>query len=274
MRNELPAPYRSPWNRLAGDLQAVGADIALRLRRLWRLNREGQLPHPRGWPESLSSLFWPLLLVGVLSLLALLGSVLWRGSEPTADGTATGPGSTVTAVPDASEPRQVDPEVAGRIDLPATVPEPTSPLTPSIADREAEEPTAVAPEPIRPAAPEPTASTGAATRAQTQAKAQSPLAVPPSAPVPPVGSSLCPEPLEPDAVSLSDRRGLIEAVCFSDASQALLLQLRARPQAEEAEAWLNSAREQGIDGLELRLVDGRLIGRQALIGDGMILGNL
>ena len=47
----LPAPYRSPWSVLAGDLVAVGADIGLRCRELWRRNRHGELPCPRFWPD-------------------------------------------------------------------------------------------------------------------------------------------------------------------------------------------------------------------------------
>ena len=85
----LPAPYRSPWSLLAGDLVAVGADLALRWRELWRRNREGQLPCPRFWPASLAASFWPLVLVLAL---ALLGAGLWLAVRPGALPEAVPPG--------------------------------------------------------------------------------------------------------------------------------------------------------------------------------------
>ena len=63
-----PAPYQEPWGRLAGDLRAVVASSGLKLRELWRRNREGDLSVPGFWPASLASLFWPLLLALGLAL--------------------------------------------------------------------------------------------------------------------------------------------------------------------------------------------------------------
>ena len=69
-----PAPYEEPWGRLAGDLRAVVASSGLKLRELWRRNREGDLSVPGFWPVSLASLFWPLLLA--LGLALVLGLIL------------------------------------------------------------------------------------------------------------------------------------------------------------------------------------------------------
>ena len=78
----LPVPWSSPWKQLrqdlARDLPAVGSASLLRLRELWRRNREGDLSVPAFWPQALSAWFWPLLLalaLSVLSLPLLLGQI-------------------------------------------------------------------------------------------------------------------------------------------------------------------------------------------------------
>jgi hypothetical protein len=68
----LPAPYQDPFSRLAEDLRAVVASLGLRLRELWRRNRQGDLARPRFWPRDLAPLYWPLLLSCGLLLLVLL----------------------------------------------------------------------------------------------------------------------------------------------------------------------------------------------------------
>ena len=85
---DLPAPYRSPWLALGGDLVAVAADLRLRCRELWRRNRSGELPYPKAWPRSLAASFWPFVLVGSV---ALLGAGLWIGARPGASRSARGP---------------------------------------------------------------------------------------------------------------------------------------------------------------------------------------
>ena len=87
--SNLPAPYRSPWSLLAADLVAVGADLVLRWRELWRRDRQGQLPCPRFWPASMAASFWPLALVLALALLA---AGLWVGARPGASPAAVPPG--------------------------------------------------------------------------------------------------------------------------------------------------------------------------------------
>ena len=81
----LPVPWSSPWKQLrqdlARDLPAVGSASVLRLRELWRRNREGDLSVPGFWPQALSAWFWPLLLAVALSLLSL-PLLLGRGTTP------------------------------------------------------------------------------------------------------------------------------------------------------------------------------------------------
>jgi hypothetical protein len=83
---DLPAPYESPWRLLRRDLIAVAASLRLRIRELWRRNREGDLSVPGIWPAALAPLFWPLLLALALALavaLPLVGvQALQRVSPP------------------------------------------------------------------------------------------------------------------------------------------------------------------------------------------------
>lgn len=67
-----PVPYEEPWGRLATDLRAVMASLGLKLRELWRRNRQGDLSVPGFWPASLASLFWPLLLASAVALVLAL----------------------------------------------------------------------------------------------------------------------------------------------------------------------------------------------------------
>ncbi len=77
--SDLPAPYASPWGRLAQALRAVLASLRLKLRELWRRNGEGDLSVPGFWPQGLAPVFWPLLLAALLALLLALAGQLWRG---------------------------------------------------------------------------------------------------------------------------------------------------------------------------------------------------
>lgn len=70
----LPVPYKNPWVLLRETLNAVGVDLWLRLRLLWRRNRQGDLYLPRFLPVEMASLFWPLVLAIVLTL---IGSLAW-----------------------------------------------------------------------------------------------------------------------------------------------------------------------------------------------------
>ena len=126
----LPAPYRSPWSLLAADLVAVGSDLVLRWRELWRRNRQGQLPCPRFWPASMAASFWPLALVLALALLA---AGLWVGARPGASPAAVPPGLNASgpASPGSPglEPPGPDPQAPSRAQSPASpqAPDPGGP---------------------------------------------------------------------------------------------------------------------------------------------------
>ncbi|WP_216914157.1 MULTISPECIES: hypothetical protein [unclassified Synechococcus] len=77
--SDLPAPYASPWGRLAQALLAVLASLSLKLRELWRRNGEGDLSVPGFWPQGLAPVFWPLLLAALLALLLALAGQARRG---------------------------------------------------------------------------------------------------------------------------------------------------------------------------------------------------
>ncbi|MEY3463259.1 MAG: hypothetical protein RLZZ468_1037, partial [Cyanobacteriota bacterium] len=85
---DLPAPYESPWLLLRRDLVAVVASLRLRLRELWRRNREGDLSVPGFWPARLAPLFWPALLALGLALALGLGV---RLGSPLAPATSAPP---------------------------------------------------------------------------------------------------------------------------------------------------------------------------------------
>ncbi|MBD2717390.1 hypothetical protein [Synechococcus sp. FACHB-909] len=90
--SDLPAPYASPWGRLAQALLAVLASLRLKLRELWRRNGEGDLSVPGFWPQGLAPVFWPLLLAALLALLLALAGQARRGlsqrGAPTGGATA------------------------------------------------------------------------------------------------------------------------------------------------------------------------------------------
>ena len=99
----LPAPYVSPWREFGRNLRALGADLGLRIRELWRRNREGDLSVPAFWPRDLAPLFWPLLLVLLLALPA--AGLRWFLGSTAVPATASSPqqpafeGARVTALP-------------------------------------------------------------------------------------------------------------------------------------------------------------------------------
>jgi hypothetical protein len=65
---------------LRRDLGAVLASMRLELWQLWRRNRQGDLPRPAFWPQSLAAGFWPLLLALLLSLLVAAAWGLGRSA--------------------------------------------------------------------------------------------------------------------------------------------------------------------------------------------------
>ncbi|AFY27549.1 hypothetical protein [Cyanobium gracile] len=117
--SDLPAPYASPWGRLAQALRAVLASLRLKLRELWRRNGEGDLSVPGFWPQGLAPLFWPLLLATLLALLLVLAGQAWRGLSHRAVRPPAGPAAplvapatpapTAVSAPDATPPAAATP---------------------------------------------------------------------------------------------------------------------------------------------------------------------
>ena len=216
----LPVPWSSPWKQLrqdlARDLPAVGSASVLRLRELWRRNREGDLSVPGFWPQALSAWFWPLLLAVALSLPLLLG----RGTTP----------------------------------VPAVVPEPPLPVEQQL--QQAFEPTPPAPQPLPADEPE----------------------------VDPL-----PLPAEP-LVSLDPLLALLEEGSTADLIASIhplpdqgvleltpgdgFASLSTSARQQQADHWLDLSRSIGYDNLQLVDATGKLVGRSAQVGEGMILWNL
>jgi hypothetical protein len=111
----LPAPYVSPWLEFGRNLQAMAADLRLRMQELWRRNREGELSVPGFWPKDLAPSFWPLLLV-LLLLLPVAGLRWWQVHG------STGPGPEPVEMLRESLPDLAAPEL-----IPAPLPLPKEP---------------------------------------------------------------------------------------------------------------------------------------------------
>ena len=219
----LPVPWRSPWKQLrqdlARDLPAVGSASLLRLRELWRRNREGDLSVPAFWPQALSPWFWPLLLALALSVLSL-PLLLGRGTTP----------------------------------APAVVLEQPLPVEQQL--QQAFEPTPPAPQPLPAAEPE----------------------------VDPL-----PLPAEP-LVSLDPLLALLEEGSTADLIASIhplpdqgvleltpsdgFATLTTSARQQQADHWLDLSRSIGYDNLQLVDATGKLVGRSAQVGEGMILWNL
>ncbi|OUW41126.1 MAG: hypothetical protein CBD45_02590 [Synechococcus sp. TMED185] len=219
----LPVPWSSPWKQLrqdlARDLPAVGSASVLRLRELWRRNREGDLSVPGFWPQALSAWFWPLLLAVALSLLSL-PLLLGRGPTP----------------------------------APAVVLEQPLPVEQQL--QQAFEPTPPAPQPLPAAEPE---------------------------------VDLLPLPAEP-LVSLDPLLALLEEGSTADLIASIhplpdqgvleltpsdgFAALSTSARQQQADHWLDLSRSIGYDNLQLVDATGKLVGRSAQVGEGMILWNL
>lgn len=251
----LPAPYRNPWSGLAEALRAVVADLRLKLQRLWRRNREGDLPLPGFWPRDLAPLFWPLLLALILALVLGLGSRLLglpRPSQPPLAPPAAGP-------PERAEPSPASEIAAGERREGAADPQAADPVA-------ALEPQASTPGP----APE---ANGPGRQAADPGRSAASDAGAAAAAAP----ELRLDPLL-ELLSQGEGAGLLLAARPDPAGSRLSLTLSERagalPQAELldwAQRWQQVAREEGYEQLELRDRQGRLRGRGALVGSGMIL---
>ncbi len=304
-RSNLPAPYRSPWLALAADLGAVVADLGLRARELWRRNRQGALPLPRGWPQALAAGFWPLVLVGALALLGLglvSGARLGRGSRPVPTN-LTAPLQGAGAPPGVVSPARATPGAAPADAKakggPGAGPDPSPLLPGGGAGEQAGAPPGSA-APARPgeageapdaAAPRPGPGSRSGSAAAGSPPASGPQALellqaseplqqdqPPLGPSGPDRHALASQALDswlqrPEAASL--------LLAVSGDPELSRIQLRVSdafgqlPQAEQqqrADLWLVWAQDWGYEQLELRSPAGALLGREARVGSGMIVG--
>jgi len=228
---DLPAEYQSPWIALRLDLQAVAASLVLSSREFWRRNRQGDLPRPGFWPAAVASLFWPLLLAMALGLVVAALLVLLQPGQPPTPSGAD-PGASRADVPDAASP------------LPPTDRAASVPAEAGVVATAPEQ----APEAATEAAPEP--------EPESEPTAD------------PLLTAFAP--LDPDhwirAAKAEPQRhqlGLVLAAEFAV--------LPAGRQQQLAQAWYHQAADLGYDHLLLRDRRGRLLGRDALVGSGMIL---
>ena len=107
--SDLPAPYASPWGQLGNAVRAVLASLRLKLRELWRRNREGDLSVPGFWPQGLAPLFWPLVLAALLALALALAGQVWRGLSHRV---VRAPGEAAVSPPPAPAAQQKSPPIA------------------------------------------------------------------------------------------------------------------------------------------------------------------
>ncbi len=135
----LPAPYASPWGQLGDAARAVLATLRLKLRELWRRNREGDLSVPGFWPQGLAPLFWPLLLAALLALALALAGQVGRGLShrslraPAAEPSAAVPVAPKQSPPSAAPALEAPPPVAAQKPMPEPEPPPPLELDPLLA---------------------------------------------------------------------------------------------------------------------------------------------
>lgn len=230
--SELPVVYESPWRALGRDLRAVAASCVLALRRLWRRQWQGDLPTPPFWPRRQATLFWPTLLLLILVLLVLAGGLAVRPLHPAGVESPVERGGSGASPTVAAPPRPTDPAF--------------DPLqTPVDALADLPEPTEL-PEP-----PEPPDATAAPSAGSV------PILLPPG---------------------FSDDSGLVLAA--PSGGGAVLLNLRISeafqglPERERqrlAQQWWQQALGLGYEHLRLLDPDGGELGRDAVVGGGMIL---
>ncbi|MFM7639935.1 MAG: hypothetical protein ACKO45_00015 [Cyanobium sp.] len=256
----LPAPYAPPWKRLGEDLVATLAWLRLKLREVWRRNGEGSLPVPRFWPRQWPQLFWPLVVGAALLAALALGRPMLRS--------------------DRSPVVQEPPVVIESQPTPAAAPFPAA-SEPSLTPKNRLQPLEDGPlntegqnEPSSPVERE----TGTSEPlSETPALADTPALDSDLDGAPPLAAPT-------EAVLLrtewgtEDPEQLIEARTEEPDSATLTLQLNARfldlPAAARqgwAERWQQRAASLGYIHFSLVDREGRLQGREARVGSGMIL---
>ncbi|MEO1001577.1 MAG: hypothetical protein AAFX65_00520 [Cyanobacteria bacterium J06638_7] len=231
---DLPAPYQDPWTLLGRDLRALAATGRLALWELTRRNRQGELAVPVFWPHRLRPWFWPLALS--LGLAAVLALVL-----------------------------VLAPLRPHRRPPPVSAPPPARPAAASEAGEPAQ-PSATPASPIPAAAATP--GPGAQAQADAAAELPGPELSPPEALPDPLLHLLAPA--DPQRL-IQSLRALPERSCLMLQLAPSFAALRPEAQQRQAEDWLAKARELGYERLELGDGSGRLLGRTARVGSGMIL---
>ena len=249
----LPAPYAPPWKRLGEDLVATLAWLGLKTRELWRRNGEGSLPVPGFWPRGGVRLFWPLAM-GLVLVTVLALSRLWLWKPP--------------------------------VIIPAPLTEPVAPLVKG-AESPQRESNLVAQPTGSSLMDQPTAPrAGQEPEAMGEPEEPSPAAAVPE-PVEQQGQSQQPPP-EPNANSeadgllaqwsAEDPDHLLGAVQDMPASATLILRLNDRffelasaTRQSWAEHWQETASALGYGHIQLLDGQERLVGREALVGRGMVL---
>ena len=250
--SELPAPYANPWGLLAQDLRAVVADLRLQALRLWRRNRQGDLPLPGVWPKDLAPLFWPLAialaLVAVIAVASLVMGWVGSGTEGSRDAGSPAALQQAPSLADEALSDQALSEPAGMEPAPAV----GSPAAPLEADDLALEPQP-SDEPSPVPSPEQPSPEQLSPNEQAKADLAAALAAQPG------GQWIADLTVEPEGTLL---RLQLKAGFTTQA---------AAQQQRLAEAWQVLAQGFGFDQLELTDRAGRVLGRQALVGSGMIL---
>ena len=233
-RSDLPAPYRNPWIALGDDLQAVRADLGLRVQELWRRNGEGSLPRPRWWPTELGPLFWPLLLAAVAALVIAAGLAAQRWQESRAL-----PPSPM-AVAESAPAREAE--------------RPRAPALEPQAD----------PEPERPLEDDGLAPVEPSTGLDAQA--------PPEPAPPPAADPLTSLLQRPEANGLILAATAEPAsATLTLQVRSTFLGLSAPEQQRRADQWQQWAQDLGYDHLLLHDSGSGLLARDALVGTGMIV---
>ena len=246
----LPQSYENPWGLLGRDLRAVTADLGLQLRALWRRNRQGDFSVPGFWPGSLQPLFWPLLLAFLLTLLLALPWITWK------------------VLPRVPGPMQ--PTIAEKGGERVSGSERLLPRSPAAED------------PFPPLAPltAPPAADATAQRPELEvAVRESPGGALPAS-VAPEQAMAPPLALDPLLQMLADADPQHLILSAHPEPGLSLLRLTLAPAYADlpaanrhqwADRWCERARELGYERFELSDDQQRLLGRQALVGSGMIL---
>ena len=266
----LPAPYAPPWKRLGEDGVALLAWLGLKLRELWRRNREGTLPLPGFWPRRWPRLFWPLVVVALLLGSGLVGRA-WL-SWPAAAPLGTEPLGTKPL--GTEPPLGAEPPLGGTSSRDANTPLAATP------DRDGGRPAPGGPS----AGALPEAATGGPVdSSDSPAAGSDDAATARSADATPLPQTTeSPEEREANrlraAWSAGDPEPLIAAIRPEPASATLTLDLAdafiALKDGERqrlAERWWQRAVEEGYGHLRLRDGRGRLLARDARVGGGMVV---